>query len=200
MGGKDDLGLSTNEALGRLHSDLKFALEEVYQTKHGWLNSKKSWIYDTLHHRSQYTTICWTSTALLLISVCALAIAYNYGFCGNYSTLLFDILIIFLLVLLNLGVVAWDNNLRHGEILTRAKHLLENLEKNKKSVNWSSLNYPHLCTPASPCISLQWTYRDGEVVNLPWALLVRGDVIIIRPGQTSPGFCVPFDVSLKKFW
>lgn len=192
---EEDIGLTTKEALSRLHGDLKQVLYDASRVKTGWFNSKKSLIYDTLHHHSQYTTICWTSTALLLISVCALAIAYNSGSCGNYNSLPFDILIIFILVLLNLGTVAWDNNLRLGEVLTRAKQLLDNLEKSVKSINWSPLNYPNLCTPASPCITLQWTYRDGEVVNLPWALLVRGDVIIVRPGQTSPGYCIPFDVS-----
>lgn len=199
MGAGDNIGLSTNDALGQLHSDLKSVLEEVSQLKNGWFNIKKSWIYDTLHHRSNYTTICWTSATLLVVSVCALAIVYIYGCCECYTTLLFDVLVIFLLILLNLSVVAWDNNLRHQEILTRAKQLLHNLEKSKSSVTWNSLNYPNLCTPTSPCITLQWTYRDGEVVNLPWALLVRGDVIIIRPGQTSPGLCIPLDVRSKIF-
>lgn len=26
-------------------------------------------------------------------------------------------------------------------------------------------------------------------MNLPWALLVKGDVIVVRPGQISPGYC-----------
>lgn len=26
-------------------------------------------------------------------------------------------------------------------------------------------------------------------MNLPWSLLVKGDVILIRPGQISPGYC-----------
>lgn len=192
----DIIGLTTNEALGRLHSDFELVLKETID-KRGYLKKKNSWIYDTLHHSSQNTTICWTSITLLLISILSLGIAYNSGSCKTYNTSPLDILIIFFLTLLNLSVVGWDNNLRHQEILTRAYQILENLEKSRELVNWSPLNYPHLCTPASPCITLQWTYRDGEIVNLPWALLVRGDVIIIRPGQTSPGFCTPFDVSQK---
>ena len=30
---------------------------------------------------------------------------------------------------------------------------------------------------------LQWTLRDGAHVNLPWALLVKGDIIMVKPGQ-----------------
>lgn len=61
--------------------------------------------------------------------------------------------------------------------------------------HWNAENYPHLCSPLSPCITLQWTYREGQIVNLPWALLVAGDIIVIKPGQQVPGYCVPIDVS-----
>lgn len=29
----------------------------------------------------------------------------------------------------------------------------------------------------------------ATIVNLPWALLVEGDVIVLRPGQEVPGHC-----------
>jgi len=40
--------------------------------------------------------------------------------------------------------------------------------------------------PYSPSVTLQWTQRDGVLVNLPWALLVKGDIVLLKPGQTSP--------------
>ncbi|KAK7004054.1 transmembrane protein 94 [Biomphalaria glabrata] len=49
--------------------------------------------------------------------------------------------------------------------------------------------YPHLHTPMSPCISLQWCCRDNKLVNLPNPLLVSGDVIVMRPGHPAPGHC-----------
>jgi hypothetical protein len=55
--------------------------------------------------------------------------------------------------------------------------------------DWSVENYPNLCSPLSPCVTLQWTYRNGKIVNLPWALLVRQDYIVMRPGQLAPGPC-----------
>lgn len=58
------------------------------------------------------------------------------------------------------------------------------------SAEWRPTNYPHLCSPLSPCVTLQWTYRDGEIVNLPWSLLVKGDYVVMRPGQSAPGNCV----------
>lgn len=27
------------------------------------------------------------------------------------------------------------------------------------------------------------------VINLPWALLVQGDILVLRPGQVIPGNC-----------
>jgi hypothetical protein len=66
------------------------------------------------------------------------------------------------------------------------------------SCYWLPENYPHLCSPFSPCITLQWTYRDGHLINLPWALLVTGDVILIRPGQQVPGNCIPLEVRNSK--
>lgn len=52
---------------------------------------------------------------------------------------------------------------------------------------WSSEDYLPLHSPQSSSISLQWTYRDGELVNLPQALLVEGDIIVVRPGRPVPG-------------
>ena len=50
---------------------------------------------------------------------------------------------------------------------------------------WIPQNYPHLHTPLSSSVVLQWTLRNGSLVNLPWALLVEGDVILIKPGQVK---------------
>ena len=54
-----------------------------------------------------------------------------------------------------------------------------------ESVRWSPSLYPDLYTPSSPSWSLHWTYRDSQLVNLPVALLVEGDVIALRPGQEA---------------
>lgn len=43
-----------------------------------------------------------------------------------------------------------------------------------------------LFIPSLPAVSLQWTYRDGRLVNLPVSLLVEGDIICLRPGSEAP--------------
>lgn len=50
--------------------------------------------------------------------------------------------------------------------------------------------------PYSPSVTLQWTHRDGVLVNLPWALLVKGDVVLLKPGQTSPCHVTRLSVSI----
>jgi len=38
-------------------------------------------------------------------------------------------------------------------------------------------------------LDLQWTYRDGRLISLPWILLVEGDMILLRPGREAPCRC-----------
>lgn len=82
------------------------------------------------------------------------------------------------------------------DIYNVSKNFLYCITVAKSICYWKPENYPHLYSPLSPCITLQYTYRDGQMVNLPWALLVAGDIIVIRPGQQAPGYCVPCDVSI----
>ncbi|XP_012230402.1 endoplasmic reticulum magnesium-transporting P-type ATPase isoform X2 [Linepithema humile] len=153
----------------------------------------RAWLKDTLHHRSQYTTLCWTSAIALLINAVILIVTFFVLNETWYSTLPYDGLIICCLVVLNFILVVSDNRLRHKEIPHRVKILLDQLDVARATCRWKPKNYPQLCGPQSPCLTLQWTYRDGEIVNLPWALLVAGDIIVMKPGQQAPGYCVPYD-------
>lgn len=56
--------------------------------------------------------------------------------------------------------------------------------------NWSFTDFPPVHSPVSPCISLQWTIRDGQSTNVPVPLLVKDDIILLRPGQRVPAKCV----------
>lgn len=85
--------------------------------------------------------------------------------------------------MINIILVSIENRLRHNEMPKRVQAILATLKLAIKNVKWSPENYPHLCTPFSPCVTLQWVYRDGVLVNLPWALLVKDDIIVIRPGK-----------------
>ncbi|XP_033214958.1 transmembrane protein 94 isoform X2 [Belonocnema kinseyi] len=190
---KESLGLTTSAALEILQRDIKRVLDE-YEEECRKNKKNRAWLKDALHHRSQYTTLCWTSAAALLINAISLiAIFFTVNESPSYSTLLYEGLIICCLVIFNFILVASDNKLRHKEIPHRVRILLETLEAASYLCHWEPENYPHLCSPLSPCITLQWTYREGHIVNLPWALLVSGDIIVIKPGQQIPGYCIPYD-------
>ncbi|KAK4311092.1 hypothetical protein Pmani_017369 [Petrolisthes manimaculis] len=50
--------------------------------------------------------------------------------------------------------------------------------------------------PVPPlCITLQWSRRDGHTINLPWSLLVKGNTILLGPGQKVQGRCRPLQVN-----
>lgn len=66
-------------------------------------------------------------------------------------------------------------------------------------LRWDETDYPDLYMPVSPCITLQWTYRDGNLVNLPWPLLVPGDVIVINPSHKIIAKCEVMSVSEKSY-
>ena len=55
-----------------------------------------------------------------------------------------------------------------------------------EGVRWQPDDYMSLFSPQTSSIMLQWTFRDGYLVNLPWTLLVMDDVIMLRPGKIAP--------------
>ncbi|XP_021935663.1 transmembrane protein 94 isoform X3 [Zootermopsis nevadensis] len=185
------MGLTTQEALNRLCQDIETVVDEYkeFQTKRPY----GSWLKDMFHHTSRYTTLCWTSALALLLNSLTLFLVYLTSSDPRYSSLPFEGFVILVCLSINLTCVARENSLRYWEIPQRVCNLLEKLKEATRSCYWIPENYPHLCSPFSPCITLQWTYRDGHLVNLPWALLVTGDVIMIRPGQQAPGHCIPFE-------
>lgn len=147
---------------------------------------------DAIHHSSQYTTINWISATLLLLTgICFIA---TYCFHASIALVLEGTFILLMLVL-NVSLELYDNKLRHNEVPNQVRSVLSKIKAKMHDTKWMSENYPTLYSPFSPCITLQWTYRDNKLVNLPWSLLVKGDVILIRPGQISPGYCEAIEKS-----
>jgi len=129
--------------------------------------------------------------------------AFQYGHFNNSLPLLVESIILILVLLLNCGISYWNSRSRHLELYNKARKLTEkirNCYNNEELMHyWASGNfYPHLNTPTSPCISLQWTYRDGNLVNLSSALLVAGDVILGNPGRQVPAKCQRIDKVISR--
>ncbi|KAI5723093.1 hypothetical protein M8J76_001286 [Diaphorina citri] len=177
---EDDLkveGLGNKEALEILIEDVESLAKEYTTKKNTW-----SHIKDVLNLFNQRSFVNILSAVLLLLSVVALI-------ASNLTIFLWLILVLFGVV--SVGVNAWDNYCRHYEIYYRIQYVLSQLRDCVK-YEWNESSYPHLYMPFSPCINLQWTHRAGHVVNVPWSLLVRGDCILLRPGQAAPAYCVRY--------
>lgn len=188
MESSEESGLSTPEALRRLHNEIEAVLLQLKLSQKA--RKSRSWLKDTFHHSSQHTTLNWVSSSFQLWAVFSLFVAFlieeNYILCIESVTIL-------LFLLINVTLEVYDNKLRHEEVPNRVQAVLDKIKMMANEARWEKENYPNLCSPFSPCITLQWTYRDNKLVNLPWALLVKDDLILIRPGQVSPGYCEAVD-------
>ncbi|KAK7076247.1 hypothetical protein SK128_018931 [Halocaridina rubra] len=184
-------GLSTYEALCRLHEDIAIALEEYLKSEveKDKGAGEKSVLYEAFHHKSSLSVFRWTSALALVVEGILLLVAFVACDDPRYHYLPAEAFLIFIVVIFNVYLVWWDTRLRHKELPKQTQNLLRELKEIQSTVSWSKENYPHLHSPLSPCITLQWTKRDGYMVNLPWSLLVRGDVVILKPGQKAPARC-----------
>uniref|UniRef100_A0A182N110 Cation-transporting P-type ATPase C-terminal domain-containing protein n=1 Tax=Anopheles dirus TaxID=7168 RepID=A0A182N110_9DIPT len=170
-------GLGTADALQRLHDDIESMLR-VYEARFrrlSWAEQVRSTLVDT-----STSPLGWFPTLTSLLCGLSLTVTGYYWSAG----------LLLALLALTVAVVVRENTLRRTEIYRKLRTVLHEIRLGVALCpDWTIDNYPHLCSPLSPCVTLQWTYRDGRVVNLPWALLVRGDHIVMRPGQVSPGTC-----------
>lgn len=124
--------------------------------------------------------LSWFSVLTTILVIICLALTGHY----------FTSLCVLLILLATITLVVYESYLRRTETFRKVRLIINEIELAQKLCKgWTSENYPNVCSPMSPCVTLQWTYRDGQIVNLPWALLVKNDVIVIRPGQTAPGDC-----------
>ena len=113
--------------------------------------------------------------------------------------LVLESLLILFCVLLNFCLNVGDLYLKKVEMLGRLRKAVQNLEDHLiNGLSWTPENYPHLHTPLSASVVLQWTIRDGQKVNLPWSLLAKNDLIYLKPGQVAPGKCHNDEITMHK--
>ncbi|XP_062539396.1 transmembrane protein 94 isoform X2 [Armigeres subalbatus] len=176
-GDRDFLGLSTTIALQRLHDDIETVLcayEERFAKKRWLTKLKPPFAGGPLSVLSWFSLL---STVAVVVAFFLVGYYFSAGFISSF-------------LLLTVVVIVREDILKQTEMFRKVRMVLEEIKCGTELCrDWTPSNYPHLCSPLSPCVTLQWTYRDGKIVNLPWALLVRGDYIVMRPGQVSPGTC-----------
>ncbi|XP_073698786.1 transmembrane protein 94-like [Garra rufa] len=180
------LGLSSVEALSQLHTQLSSVLQQHREScvKDGqW---KAAWSRCFLHHSVRWSSLHWSG--VLLTTLCATSlITCHVTEPNSDSTALIGgctVLLLLLAGLVAMTVLQW---LKREEMPRRVETLLNTLQEylQHPSSDWLR-GTEDLFAPLSPAVSLQWTYRDGKLVNLPVSLLVEGDIISLRPGSEAP--------------
>lgn len=180
------LGYSTRHALIKLRNDISGVIEE-YKKK---IPTGFRLARDIISFSSEKVLLSGVAYTITLIYIVCLLLTYLFGVSVQaHAYLLWEAFFLLIILIINFLVAFNEEYLYQNEIPHRVKKVLETMTKAINRVKWKEEYYPHLCAPYSPCVTLQWTYRDGTIVNLPWALLVEGDVIVLRPGQEVPGHC-----------
>ncbi|XP_070186267.1 transmembrane protein 94-like isoform X2 [Littorina saxatilis] len=182
-------GYSTAEALSQLHRDLGNIVAEHDDRRSTLLSSFASALKFTF-------SAIFPWPALLVIVACTEMVFFAVGFTnkegygsGNRSWLAVEGVVLLVTMMINVLLTVWNGYKWRRESLHLSEQLLNMIEKCSKSNSWTVKSYSDLNTPMSPCISLQWTLRDGQLVNLPQSLLVKGDIIHLRPGHKAPARC-----------
>ncbi|XP_063362048.1 transmembrane protein 94 [Cydia amplana] len=190
MDTRQTFGYSTKAALVQLRDGIRSVIEEHKQnnqTGYGFIKN----IISFSSEKVLLSGVAYTTTLLYIICLILTFFLGDYVKADGY--LLLEALFLFVILIINFLVALNEEYLYRNEIPHRVKKVLETLDDAIDRSIWKEGHYPHLCAPFSPCVILQWTYRDGMVVNLPWSLLVESDIVVLRPGQEVPGHCRGLD-------
>ena len=173
-------GLSSREALGSLHLSLSETVKECRERR-----SQCGWVREAWWPGSQRSLFRVTSLLYSLLLILALT-ATTSDLPGLGSAL-----ILLVLTAVSLVLSGWESYQASVEVFKRAEKMVELVRRSAAAEDsaWQEAQYPSLDTPPSPSLLLQRTLRDGQTLNLPWALLVTGDLVLLRPGDTAPASC-----------
>ncbi|XP_041363282.1 transmembrane protein 94-like [Gigantopelta aegis] len=150
-------------------------------------------VFRSFHHTVIHSLYHWTTCSIIVILVICLLIAY---FCigdtregPNTGWWLIEATFLLSVMIFNSTLNLWHSRMENMELITVMKQVIKDVWDSLQNESWKQDDYLNIHSPLSPCVSLQWTMRDGKLINLPVALLVKGDVILLRPGQTVPAKC-----------
>ncbi|KTG40001.1 hypothetical protein cypCar_00014930, partial [Cyprinus carpio] len=184
------LGLSTAQALCTLRDQLSNLLGQHQKSSRRKSTIQEQWAKSFLHHDNRHSCFHWPGAVLTLVVVVGLLCCHGSQPVGSQGIELVNAGALFLLLLLNLFLIGRQQRLRMSEMVRRLKSIISQLNDYLERsaghpIRWAPSLCPDLYTPTSPSWSLHWTFRDGQMVNLPVSLLVEGDVIALRPGQEA---------------
>ncbi|KRZ58494.1 Uncharacterized protein T02_12874, partial [Trichinella nativa] len=174
-------GLRTPEALRRLASSLQTSLSEYEH-----LYQMRPWKY--MHMFSHTTTglfpFCWVYACLsFLVSVLILIDAV-----GRDHAALTASLLLCMITVGNLHLASYAFYMRRTELFRKGALIVQEIER--LCANCPTTFYlTDIYIPLSDSVELCWVYRDDRLVSLPVALLVDGDIALLRPGRPAPCRC-----------
>ncbi|XP_035260533.1 transmembrane protein 94-like isoform X2 [Anguilla anguilla] len=181
------LGLTSAEALSVLHTQLASTLEQFKRKRKAEGTWQSAWRRSFLHHSVRWSCLHWPSVLLMLLCAVALLGCHTLLLPHSDGTALVGGCSLLLLLLAGLVAMAQLQWVKREEIPRRLQAILCTIQDYLRhpQADWTQACVELFCQP-SPAISLQWTYRDGHLVNLPVILLVEGDIIALRPGAEAP--------------
>jgi len=154
-----------------------------------------------IRHSSAHFTLtsylCVSLIVLLLLTAAGAEDSDRF-FSGSRSWLIVEALVLTCFLLFNTLLILLRLRKQSSKHIHLKRRVVEKILRSLEGSTWRSPRYfPDLHTPLSPCISLQWCIRDEVLLNIPAALLVTGDLIVMRPGHPAPGVCHSLDGSCE---
>ena len=180
-------GLTSEAGLARLHQDLKETVRECRERRRHYSWVRAAWWPGSPRSLFRVTSLV-TSMLLILALIASSSDLPNLG----------SAVIMLGLTVASLMLSGWESYQRSVEVYKRADRLVEMVRGAAGESSWSVGQYPNLHTPPASSLFLQRTVRDGVTVNLPWALLVAEDRILMRPGDSAPAKCHHSDLELER--
>ncbi|XP_052785861.1 transmembrane protein 94-like isoform X1 [Mya arenaria] len=180
---------SMSQALELLHGELFRELEGYMfaQNRDKWRHWRA-----VFHHARVKSLYHWTTILISLVLTVALFVAYGFSNDKGSSDSVWLVVegsMILACVLFNVFLAVHTCEYERSEFVQLLRHILDQLSVCMKYNTWNKAYFPRLDAPFSPCCSLQWTMRDDQVYNIPVLLLVKGDIILLRPGHKAPAQC-----------
>ncbi|XP_078415076.1 transmembrane protein 94-like [Cetorhinus maximus] len=146
-----------------------------------------TWRSSFLHQSNRWSSFHWPGAFLLLLAAIAVAGCHHTQLPKSQDMRLMNESVLLFFLVINLGAIGLQQWLKSREIPQRVQAILQRLNVLIRTPEFGRNDFCHeLYNPPSESLSLQWTYRDGQLVNLPTSMLVEGDIIALRPGHKAP--------------
>ncbi|KAL4241053.1 hypothetical protein ACF0H5_001831 [Mactra antiquata] len=187
---QDVRSYSMSRGLELLHEELTLELES-HEANEKKSRSWRHW-FQVFHHNSVRSLFHWTTVLLTLVLASALIASYAFSESkGNIDSIwiLIEAFIFIVCIIFNIAINIHKDIHERYEFIKIVREILKKLEDCMRYNTWNKNYFPRIESPLSPCYSLQWTIRDGTYYNIPTPLLVKGDIILLRPGHKAPAKC-----------